>query len=62
MNFYEVKYIDDLCYCYTSYFFTLDAAKRWCKLYKRQWMKWHIYDKDGHEKYGGCNNISYCGT
>ena len=28
MNIYKVIYEDDLCYCYTSWFFNLDTAQK----------------------------------
>ena len=62
MNIYKVIYEDDLCYCYTSWFFNLDTAKKWCKLNKYIWMRRHVNDEKGHEKYGGCNGLSYHGT
>lgn len=62
MNIYKVVYDDDLCYRYVSWFFDLDIAKKWCKLNKRNWMRWHVYDEEGHERYGGCNGPSYNGT
>ena len=65
MGIYKVVYDDDLCYRHVSWFFDLDTAKKWCRLNKHNWMQWHVYDvydKEGHEKYGGCNGQSYNGT
>ena len=62
MKVYKVVYDDDLCYHYVSWFFDLETAKKWCKLNKHNWMRWHIYDEKDHEKYGGLNGQSYNGT
>lgn len=62
MEIYKVVYDDDLCYHHVSWFFDLETAKNWCKLNKRKWMRWHVYDKRGHEKHGGCNGLSYHGA
>ena len=40
----------------------LETAKKWCKLNKHNWMRWRIYDKEGHQKHGGCNGQSYNGA
>ena len=62
MGIYKVEYEDDLCYNNVSWFFDLETAKKWCNLNKHNWMRWHVYDEKGHEKYGGCNGPSYHGV
>ncbi len=62
MNVYKVVYDDDLCYHCVSWFFDLETAKKWCKLNKYKWIRWRVFDKEGHERYGGCNGQSYNGT
>ena len=59
---YKVIYDDDLCYHKESFFYTLELAKKWCKLYKHSWMRWRIEDEKGQWKYGGCNGQSYNGA
>jgi hypothetical protein len=61
MDTYTVTYEDDLCHRYSSFFFDYKIARKWCELNKHNWMRWHLYDSEGREKYGGCNGSSYCG-
>lgn len=45
-EFFVLKYEDDLCAWYESYFFEFDGAKNWTNLYQNDWRCWKLYKND----------------
>lgn len=43
---FVVKYEDDLCNEYESYFFEISGAKNWISLYQDTWRCWKLYKVD----------------